>query len=77
LKRKEAISLLRELKANFDSVESTICVLLKNEEMKGFWELQIEWVPQTEEKMALLDLASKHNVEITFKNGQTIFRRSK
>ena len=77
MKREEAISLLKELKANFNSVESTICVLLKDEERKGFWELQIEWVPQTDEKKALLKLAAKHNLEITFKNDQTIFRRSK
>ena len=77
MKREEAISLLKELKANFNSVESTICVLLKNEERTGFWELQIEWVPQTDEKKSLLNLAARHNLEITFKNGQTVFSRSK
>jgi hypothetical protein len=77
LKREEAISLLRELEANFESVESTIYVLLRKEEKKDFWELQIEWTPQTDEKKALLNLAAKHNIEVTFKNGQTVFRKSK
>ena len=77
MKREEAISLLRELRANFDSVESTICVLLKNEERTSFWELKLEWVPKKDEKEALLNLAAKHNLEITFENGQTIFRRAK
>ena len=77
MNRGEAISLLRELIANFESVESTVCVLLKNEEKKDFWELQIEWIPQTDEKKALLSLAAKHNLEVTFKIGHTILRRSK
>jgi hypothetical protein len=71
LKREEAISLLKELKANYESVESTVCVLLKNEEKTGLWELQIEWVPNRDEKKALLNLASKHSLELTFKNDQT------
>jgi len=77
LKREEAVALLKELKATFDTMESTEFVLLKNDESKGHWELRIEWLPQPNEKLTLLSLAAKYNLEVSFKNGQTSFRKSK
>ncbi len=69
LKREEAVKLLSELRATFDSVESTVSVLLKNE--RGRWDLQIQWTPSPEEKLELQKLASKNGLTVTFENGQT------
>ena len=77
MNREEALALLKELKATFDTVECTEFVLLKNDERKGHWELLIEWLPQPNEKLTLLSLAAKYNLEVSFKNGQTSFRKSK
>ena len=77
MNREEALALLKELKATFDTVESTEFILLKNDERKEHWELQIEWLPQPNEKLTLLSLSAKYNLEVSFKNGQTSFRKSK
>ena len=77
MNREEALALLKELKATFDTVESTEFVLLKNDERKGHWELHIEWLPQPNEKLTLLSLSAKYNLEVSFKNGQTSFHKSK
>jgi len=77
LKRGEALILLKELESTFETLKSTKWVLLKNDEREGLWELHIEWIPQTNEELLLLDLSKKHNLEISFEDGQTKFRRSK
>ncbi len=69
MKREEAVKLLSELRATFDSVESAVSVLLKNE--KGRWNLQIQWTPSPEEKLELQKLASKHGLTVIFENDQT------
>jgi len=77
LRRDQALLLLKELKAEFHSIESTNYVLLKNEERVGFWELRIQWNPQPEEKTKLPKLLGKHNLEALFSDGYAIFRRTK
>ncbi len=72
--REEAVRLLKELKANFESVESTVNILLKNE--RGRWDLQIQWTPTLVEKLELKKLASKHGLTVTFEKGQTKFSKS-
>ena len=75
--RGEAISLLKELRATFRTLESTPYVLLKNPEKAGFWELHISWVPDQQEKQKLVNLTNHHWLDIVFKDDQTVFRRSK
>jgi len=75
LEREQAVKLLNELKASFDSVESTLGILLKND--RGRWDLQIQWAPTPEEKLALQKLASKHGLIVTFENCQTKFSKPK
>ena len=77
MRRDEALSLLKDLKATFGSIESTNYVLLKNEERAGFWELKIQWTPQPEEKTKLHMLLGKHSLEVFFSDGYTSFRRTK
>ena len=77
MRRDQALLLLKELKAEFHSVESTNYVLLKNEERVGFWELKIQWRPQAEDKTKLQSFTAKHNLELVFSDGHIIFRRSK
>jgi hypothetical protein len=77
LKRGEALTLLKELESIFDTLKSTKWVLLKNDEGECLWELHIEWIPQPNEELLLLDLSKKHNLEISVEDGQTKFRRSK
>ena len=74
LDREEAVKLLKEVKANFDSVESTVGVLLKNE--RGRWDLEIKWTPTAEEKVVLKKFASKHGLTVTFENSQTKLSKS-
>ncbi len=69
--------MLKELESTFETLKSTKWVLLKNDEREDLWELHIEWIPQTNEELLLLDLSKKYNLEISFKDGQTKFRRSK
>ena len=73
MKREEAVSLLKELKADFDSIESTVGVLLKNE--KGRWDLQIQWTPSPTEKVDLQKLASKNGLTVTFEKDQIRFSK--
>lgn len=74
MNREEAVGLLKKLRANFDSMESTVSVLLKSE--RGRWDLQIKWAPSPEEKSALQKLASKHGLIVTFVDGQTKFSKT-
>ena len=76
MKRSEALALLKELRANFTSIEPTQFVLLRNPEKKGFWELDIMWVPGKQEKEKLFKLAKIHRLDLTFKDGKTTLRRS-
>ena len=75
--RGEAISLLKELRANFHTLESTHCVLLQNPEKAGFWELHICWVPNNHEEQTVANIASAHRLDVFLKTDQIIFRRSK
>jgi len=77
LRREEALTLLKELKATFESVQCTTWVLLRNEKKAGFWQLSIQWTPDEDEKLKLQPLIVKHNLEVFFENGYATFIRSK
>ena len=76
MKREEALNLLKKLEATFDTIKFTRFVLLKNDARKGLWELQVEWLPQKDEKQKLTKLAIQDHLEIIYNDCQTIFRRS-
>ena len=74
MKREEAVKLLEDLKANFDSIESTIYVMLKKE--KGSWELQIKWTPTPDEMRRLKNQAAEKGIKVTFDDDLTKFSKS-
>jgi hypothetical protein len=76
LRREEAVVLLKELVATFNTIKPTEYVVLKNEQKTGFWQLHVKWIPQPNEKQTLQKIAKKHNLNVAFQNNQTIFKKS-
>ena len=75
MNREEALALLRELKAAFDTLESLRYVFLINDESKDSCELDLGWLPQQKEKSTLVNLATEHGLEVDIKDNHTVLCR--
>ena len=76
MKRQEAIALLKELVATFNSIKLKEYIVLKNEQKTGFWHLQVKWIPYKQEEQELQEIAKKHNLSLTFENNKTTLKRA-
>ena len=76
MNRVDALSLLKELRAVFFSLEDAQIVTVTKEKETDSWFLCAKWIPEEHEKPALTSIALKYGVEISEETGYTCFRSS-
>jgi hypothetical protein len=71
--RADALSLLKELRASFESLELVEAIALLKEKERNSWFLSVKWVPSKYERNCLNRIASEHSIETFESNGYTMF----
>jgi len=71
--RADALSLLKELRASFETLELVEAVALLKEKERDSWFLSVKWVAGKCERDCLNRIASDYNVEIFESNVYTLF----
>jgi hypothetical protein len=71
--RVDALTLLKELRASFETLEVVEAVALLKEKERDSWFLSVKWVAGKCERDLLNRIASEQNVEIFESNGCTLF----
>ncbi len=74
MNRKETLSLLNELLAAFESMHNTPILSIRKVDESSDWELQVQWLVQNSEKVALDKIASKYGVTMKEARNCTFFR---
>ena len=71
--RADALSLLKELRASFETLELVEAIALLKEKGRDSWFLSVKWVPGKCERDLLNRILSERCVEIFESNGYTLF----
>jgi hypothetical protein len=71
--RVDALSLLKELRASFETLELVEAVALLKEKERDGWFLSVKWVADKSERDRLNRIASERSVEILESSGYTMF----